>query len=482
MKSLKNIYNIQNQENKIKTNNFLLKNLIDRTKINSEVNNYFLKSIKRSNSFSSIEPKNNNKKLNSHNINNFLPKNNSKSKIKKKTLILDLDETLIHSYITNDLITNSNNNLLFKYYSIEDNSLKYIKVIIRPYLKEFFSAISQKFEIVIFTASVKNYASPLIDIIDINKICKHRLFRDDCLLFNGTFIKNLDLLNKNLKNVIIIDNSSKSFLLHPENGIKIKSFFNDLNDKELLYLIPILNFLSDVDDVRKYIKKIKDLNVESFINYEMIINYLKNISNKIVLNKRNENDFSNNIYKQFLSDDNYFISEYNFINKDYQNEKKIKNKSNLNLKKLKNNQKIKKNFDNKNIDNKNIINYYIINNNSNKFNYFSKQFFKFKINYSLDKNKKLHYNNSFNSSLNINLNKYKINENTNSNLIKNYSYNEEILKKNKIKSKIKLKPDYKNNQNKILIKPLNFKNKNVNNFYKLSQYKSNKQINCNYKI
>ena len=75
MKSLKNIYN---PENKIKTNNFLLKNLIDRTKINSEVNNYFLKSIKRSNSFSSIEPKNNNKKLNSHNINNFLQKHNSK--------------------------------------------------------------------------------------------------------------------------------------------------------------------------------------------------------------------------------------------------------------------------------------------------------------------------------------------------------------------------------------------------------------------
>ena len=479
MKSFKNINNIQNPKNIKKTNNFLLKNLLDRTKINPEVFNYFSKSIKRSNSFSSIEPIINNKKLNSHNINNFLPKNKQKSKINKKTLILDLDETLVHSCITNDLIINSNNNLLFKYYSIEDNSQKYIKVIIRPYLKEFFLAISQKFEIVIFTASVKNYASPLIDIIDINKICKHRLFRDDCLLINGTFIKNLDLLNKNLKNVIIIDNSSKSFLLHPENGIKSKSFINDLNDKELLYLIPILNFLSEVDDVRKYINKIRELNVESFKNYEMIINYFKKENNKIVLNKRNENYFSNKIFKKFLSDDNYFMNDYNFINKGYQNEKKI----NLNLKKVKNNQKIKKNIDNKNIDKKYKINSFIINNNSNNNNYFSKQFFKFKINYSLDKNKKLHCNNSFNSSLNIKLNKYKINEHTNLNLVKNYSYNEEILKKNKIKSKIKLKSDYKSqNQNKIFIKPLKFKNKNVNNFYKFSHYKSNIQINCNYKI
>jgi len=479
MKSFKNINNIQNPKNIKKTNNFLLKNLLERTKINSEVFNYFSKSIKRSNSFSSIEPIINNKKLNSHNINNFLPKNKQKSKINKKTLILDLDETLVHSCITNDLIINSNNNLLFKYYSIEDNSQKFIKVIIRPYLKEFFLAISQKFEIVIFTASVKNYASPLIDIIDINKICKHRLFRDDCLLINGTFIKNLDLLNKNLKNVIIIDNSSKSFLLHPENGIKIKSFINDLNDKELLYLIPILNFLSEVDDVRKYINKIKEMNIESFKNYEMIINYFKKENNKIVLNKRNENYFSNKIFKKFLSDDNNFMNDYNFINKGYQNEKKI----NLNLKKVKNNQKIKKNIDNKNIDKKYKINSFIINNNSNNNNYFSKQFFKFKINYSLDKNKKLHCNNSFNSSLNINSNKYKINEHTNLNLIKNYSYNEEILKKNKIKSKIKLKSGYKSqNQNKIFIKPLKFKNKNVNNFYKFSHYKSNIQINCNYKI
>ena len=112
MKSFKNINNIQNPKNKKKTNNFLLKNLLDRTKINSEVFNYFSKSIKRSNSFSSIEPIINNKKLNSHNINNFLPKNKSKSKINKKTLILDLDETLVHSCITNDLIINSNNNLL----------------------------------------------------------------------------------------------------------------------------------------------------------------------------------------------------------------------------------------------------------------------------------------------------------------------------------------------------------------------------------
>ena len=484
MKSFKNIFNIQNvlnPKNKIKTNNFILKNLINRTKINQENNNFIKIPLKRSNSFSSTDLKINEKKINYHINNNYISlTNKSKQNLNKKTLILDLDETLIHSYVTDDIIINNNNNLLFQYYSNEDNSQKYIRVIFRPYLKEFLETISKKFEIVIFTASIKNYASPLIDIIDRNNICKHRLFRDDCLMINGTFIKNLELLNKNLKDVIIIDNSSKSFLLHPQNGIKIKSFINDLNDKELLYLIPILNFLSNVYDVRKYINYIKELNIESFKNYEFIINYFKK-ENKFVLKKRNENY---QIYKKFLSDDNnFFIKEYNFMKEENQkrNKIKIKNINLLNLKKLNKSENIKKNS-----INSILFNFKLNKSINNNNDYFSNKILK--KNFSFDKNKKLHNNYSFNCNLNsIKINKFKFEQHINNiKLMKNYSYNEEILNKNKIKlnkSKLKLKSEYKKqNKIKIFIKPLKFKNKKVNNLYKLQQNKSNKQINCNYKI
>mmetsp|Transcript_28355 Transcript_28355/g.25064 ORF Transcript_28355/g.25064 Transcript_28355/m.25064 type:complete len:104 (+) Transcript_28355:628-939(+) len=48
-------------------------------------------------------------------------------------------------------------------------------------------------------------------------------------------------------------------MLHPENAIAIKSWYQDINDKELLKLIPVLIKLSNVEDVRDHIKDIKNL-------------------------------------------------------------------------------------------------------------------------------------------------------------------------------------------------------------------------------
>ena len=47
-----------------------------------------------------------------------------------------------------------------------------IYVLVRPGVDKFLENISKLFEIVIFTASLSNYASPLLDILDpeINKI------------------------------------------------------------------------------------------------------------------------------------------------------------------------------------------------------------------------------------------------------------------------------------------------------------------------
>lgn len=41
---------------------------------------------------------------------------------------------------------------------------------------------------------------------------------------------------------------------HPENAIKIKSWYNDINDTELLKLIPVLENLAIVHDVREHLK------------------------------------------------------------------------------------------------------------------------------------------------------------------------------------------------------------------------------------
>ena len=80
--------------------------------------------------------------------------------LNKKTLILDLDETLFHSsfilFENNDIILNVN----------FDGMIYNINVLVLPGIDKFLENISKLFEIVIFTASLSNYASPLLDILD----------------------------------------------------------------------------------------------------------------------------------------------------------------------------------------------------------------------------------------------------------------------------------------------------------------------------
>ena len=108
----------------------------------------------------------------------------------------------------------------------------YVKV--RPYAQEFIQNVSKYYEIVIFTASISKYASPLLDILDKEKNIKYRLYRDHCTYINGIFIKDLKRLNRNLKDVIIVDNSPLAFAFDSENGLPIKTWYDDPDDIELM--------------------------------------------------------------------------------------------------------------------------------------------------------------------------------------------------------------------------------------------------------
>ena len=168
----------------------------------------------------------------------------------KKTLVLDLDETLVHS---NFLPFPRPSDVIIQ---IElDNEIHDIHVLVRPGVKEFLEKMSKRYEIVIFTASLSKYADPLLDIIDKKGFCPFRLFREHCTLINTSFVKDLKRLGRDLKDIIIVDNSPISYALNPDNGIPILSWFDDMNDRELYNITPLLEFLSFVPDVREYIKK-----------------------------------------------------------------------------------------------------------------------------------------------------------------------------------------------------------------------------------
>ena len=61
-------------------------------------------------------------------------------------------------------------------------------------------------------------------------------------------------LGRSLKDCMIIDNSPLSYAFQPENGLPILSWYDDRTDTKLIELIPVLQLLAQVPDVRPILK------------------------------------------------------------------------------------------------------------------------------------------------------------------------------------------------------------------------------------
>ena len=146
----------------------------------------------------------------------FLPE---KSIEREFTLVLDLDETLIH------------------FAPITESKGCFF---IRPFLKKFLNKLAPYYEIVVFTAAIKSYADWIIDRIDPNQLISHRLYRCSTNNQSGVFIKDLSQLGRSLSTCIIVDNCMENFKFHPENGIYIRNWYNDPEDGALKELCGVL--------------------------------------------------------------------------------------------------------------------------------------------------------------------------------------------------------------------------------------------------
>ena len=218
----------------------------------------------------------------SENSTYFLPKRTSN----RKTLVLDLDETLVHSQFQPFDVPCD---ITLKI-ELEDE-LHDIHVMVRPGVKEFLENMGKIYEIVIFTASVSKYADPLLDIIDKEKYCKFRLFREHCTPINTCYVKEIKKLGRDLKDVVIVDNSPMSYALNPENGLPILTWFEDKDDRELYNISSILEFLSFVPDVRNYIRQFV---VNDEISYNNVINVFDRYNEMLNQRKLNKSNNSNN--------------------------------------------------------------------------------------------------------------------------------------------------------------------------------------------
>ena len=132
---------------------------------------------------------------------------------------------------------------------IED-VVHFVYVAKRPGVDEFLTEMAKHYEIVIYTASLNKYADPLLDLLDPNRVIRTRLFRESCVFYEGNYVKDMSLINRDLSQAIIIDNSPSSYLFHPENAIDCSSFIDDPSDRELDQIGKFLVGIRDVEDVR----------------------------------------------------------------------------------------------------------------------------------------------------------------------------------------------------------------------------------------
>jgi CTD small phosphatase-like protein 2 len=218
-------------------------------------------------------------------------------------LVLDLDETLVHCTVE----PTPNADMIFP---VNFNGIEYqVHVRTRPFLFEFLERVSQKFEVICFTASQQVYADELLDRIDPGTYCvfycvvmylclfifmfiflfyqtidspniqysisscillllffvclcliagrkhiRHRMFRESCLSVEGNYLKDLNVLGRDLRKAVLVDNSPHAFGYQVDNGIPIESWFDDPHDTELLKLERFLRTLHDYPDVRQAVR------------------------------------------------------------------------------------------------------------------------------------------------------------------------------------------------------------------------------------
>jgi RNA polymerase II subunit A small phosphatase-like protein len=154
---------------------------------------------------------------------------------KRYTLVLDLDETLVHSH----------------------RDKQRLEIFMRPFLKQFLEVMARNYELVVFTSSMPDYSEGIIAQLP---HVAHRLYRYHTTRLRHRHIKDLSRLGRPLEAVVMVDNEEENFVLQKENGIRIAEWTgDDPHDQELNTLGLFLNELATkaVPDLRQHLSSYK---------------------------------------------------------------------------------------------------------------------------------------------------------------------------------------------------------------------------------
>lgn len=179
----------------------------------------------------------------------------------KSMLVLDLDETLIHSSPERKLLCEP----VFLLY--DEDQRQHFYVYKRPFVDLFLAVLAPFYDINMFTASFASYSDPILENIDPGRIIS-KCFTSTSLVETKLYgmQKDLELVSKEHmpKRLIMVDNSPIACMANQENLYVVSSFkANQPFDKELLSLLLLLLIMSDVNDVRSILHRRKTIGESS---------------------------------------------------------------------------------------------------------------------------------------------------------------------------------------------------------------------------
>jgi Dullard-like phosphatase family protein len=126
-------------------------------------------------------------------------------------------------------------------------------VVERPGLGPFLRRLSAFAEVVVFTAGLEDYASPIFDAIEARYgAFAHRLYRPACVPAEAyPCVKDLARLGRAGGRCVLVDDTPLAFLHQPDNGVPVLQFRGDVDDRLLPEAVaPLLEALAGEADVR----------------------------------------------------------------------------------------------------------------------------------------------------------------------------------------------------------------------------------------
>ena len=170
---------------------------------------------------------------------------------KEFSLVLDLDETLIH-------------------FKPQNNGEESGVLRVRPGIYDFLDEVGKYYELIVFTTATHDYADILIDEVEEDKIYfEHRFYREHAIIINNDFVKDLSRIGRPLDKIIIVDNMPQNFRLQKENGIIIKAYWGEDNNDNALYELKniLVKIAKEGGDIRKGLIKYKNDIIKKVTSY-----------------------------------------------------------------------------------------------------------------------------------------------------------------------------------------------------------------------